>query len=53
MVSSPLFQPFDLHGLLLPNRIVLAPMTRARAGVRRIPNRIMAEYYPSAVRRGS
>ena len=45
MVSSPLFQPFDLHGLLLPNRIVLAPMTRARAGADRLPNRLMAEYY--------
>ena len=37
MVSSPLFQPFDLHGLLLPNRIVLAPMTRCRAGVAACP----------------
>src|SRR6476659_9817917 len=45
MVSSPLFQPFDLHGLLLPNRIVLAPMTRGRAGAARLPNRMMAEYY--------
>ena len=45
MASSPLFQPFDLHGLLLPNRIVLAPMTRARAGADRLPNRLMAEYY--------
>ena len=45
MASSPLFQPFDLHGLLLPNRIVLAPMTRGRAGAARLPNRLMAEYY--------
>ena len=45
MASSPLFQPFDLHGLLLPNRIVLAPMTRGRAGADRLPNRLMAEYY--------
>ncbi len=45
MESSPLFQPFDLHGLRLPNRIVLAPMTRSRAGIGRIPNRIMADYY--------
>ncbi len=45
MVSSPLFQPFDLRGLLLPNRIVLAPMTRARAGADRLPNSLMAEYY--------
>ena len=45
MTSSPLFQPFDLYDLLLPNRIVLAPMTRGRAGADRLPNRLMAEYY--------
>ena len=45
MSSSMLFQPFNLHGLTLPNRIVLAPMTRSRAGAMRIPNRLMAEYY--------
>lgn len=28
---SSLFEPFDLAGLNLPNRIVMAPMTRARA----------------------
>ena len=45
MSSSPLFQPFTLHDLTLRNRIVLAPMTRSRAGTSRIPNRLMAEYY--------
>ena len=45
MSNGPLFQPFALHDLALPNRIVLAPMTRARAGAKRIPNRLMAEYY--------
>ena len=45
MAISPLFQPFDLHGLSSPNRIVLAPMTRGRAGAARLPNRLMAEYY--------
>ncbi len=29
----------------MPNRVVLAPMTRARAGSERIPNALMAEYY--------
>lgn len=29
----------------LANRMVLAPMTRARAGKNRIPNALMAEYY--------
>jgi len=44
-MNSVLFQPFRLHDLTLPNRIVLAPMTRSRAGVARLPNRLMAEYY--------
>ena len=29
----------------LPNRIIMAPLTRARAGAERIPNDLMAEYY--------
>ena len=45
MPNGVLFQPFSLHDLALPNRIVLAPMTRARAGAERIPNRLMAKYY--------
>lgn len=40
-----LFQPFDLHGLSLKNRIVMAPLTRARAGAERMPNALMAQYY--------
>jgi 2,4-dienoyl-CoA reductase-like NADH-dependent reductase (Old Yellow Enzyme family) len=44
-MNSALFQPFRLRDLTLPNRIVLAPMTRARAGAARLPNRLMAEYY--------
>jgi N-ethylmaleimide reductase len=31
-MSSVLFQPFRLHDLTLPNRVVLAPMTRAFTG---------------------
>ena len=45
MSSDALFRPFDLHDLSLSNRVVLAPLTRARAGAARIPNTIMAEYY--------
>lgn len=45
MTNSPLFQSFDLGDLSLRNRIVLAPMTRARAGTERMPNSLMAEYY--------
>lgn len=44
-MTSILFQPFQLHDLTLRNRIVLAPMTRGRAGTARVPNRLMAEYY--------
>src|SRR5271166_3743158 len=44
-MTSVLFQPFHLHDLTLPNRIVLAPLTRSRAGTARVPNRLMAEYY--------
>jgi N-ethylmaleimide reductase len=34
-----------LKGLQLPNRIVMAPMTRGRAGAQRTANSLMAEYY--------
>jgi N-ethylmaleimide reductase len=44
-MNSALFQPFRLHDLTLPNRIVLAPLIRCRAGAARLPNRMMAEYY--------
>lgn len=44
-MSSALLSPFDLHDLKLKNRVILAPMTRARAGAERIPNALMAEYY--------
>jgi hypothetical protein len=32
------------HDLTLPNRIVLSPMTRSRAGAARLANQVMAEY---------
>src|SRR5260370_11905977 len=44
-MNSVLFQPLHLHDLTLPNRIVLSPMTRGRAGAARLPNRLMPEYY--------
>jgi 2,4-dienoyl-CoA reductase-like NADH-dependent reductase (Old Yellow Enzyme family) len=40
-----LFDPVRIGAINLPNRIVMAPLTRARAGVERIPNAMMAEYY--------
>jgi len=42
---APLLQPFQLGDLALPNRVVMAPLTRGRAGRERIPNAVMAEYY--------
>ena len=46
MTSSPkLLTPVELRDQTLPNRVVLAPMTRARAGTNRVPTEVMAEYY--------
>ncbi|MBD2771400.1 alkene reductase [Iningainema tapete] len=44
-LSTNLLSPFNLGDLTLKNRVVMAPMTRARAGEERIPNALMAEYY--------
>lgn len=43
--SAALLSPFDLRGIPLRNRVVMAPLTRARAGRERVPNDLMAEYY--------
>lgn len=40
-----LFDPIRIGELSLPNRIVMAPLTRCRAGDTRVPNALMAEYY--------
>jgi N-ethylmaleimide reductase len=45
MSESDLFTPFQLGPLLLPNRIVMAPMTRNRAGAGNVPTALNAEYY--------
>jgi len=45
MRTLQLLQPFQLGDLALPNRIVMAPLTRGRAGKERLPNATMAEYY--------
>lgn len=42
---STLFDPIQMGDLALPNRIIMAPMTRCRASEDRIPNALMAEYY--------
>jgi N-ethylmaleimide reductase len=45
MTSHKLFEPLQMGDLKLKNRIVMAPMTRGRAGESRVPNELMAEHY--------
>jgi len=45
MPLEQLFSPLQVGSLNLPNRIVMAPLTRGRAGKERIPNDLMVEYY--------
>lgn len=40
-----LFDPLRVGDLSLPNRVVMAPLTRLRAGSTNTPNALMAEYY--------
>lgn len=42
---ASLFDPLQLGPLELPNRVIMAPLTRCRAGESRVPNALMAEYY--------
>ncbi|MEO7933424.1 MAG: alkene reductase [Chthoniobacterales bacterium] len=42
---SILHTPLQLGSLTLPNRIIMAPLTRCRASDGRVPNDLMAEYY--------
>ncbi|WP_341895462.1 alkene reductase [Ferrovibrio terrae] len=40
-----LFDSYRLGKITLPNRIVMAPLTRNRAGAGNVPTALMAEYY--------
>jgi 2,4-dienoyl-CoA reductase-like NADH-dependent reductase (Old Yellow Enzyme family) len=40
-----LFDPLQIGDLTLKNRIVMAPLTRSRSGVERIPGPLVAKYY--------
>ena len=42
---SNLIKPIQVGDLNLPNRVVMAPLTRCRASAGRVPNALMAEYY--------
>jgi N-ethylmaleimide reductase len=44
--NQPLFAPVRMGDLDLPNRIVMAPLTRMRAGpTDHVPTALQAEYY--------
>ena len=45
MTTSPLLRPVTVGSLSLPNRVVMAPLTRNRAGQARVPTAMNAEYY--------
>ncbi len=42
---SKLHDPIKVGAWELPNRIIMAPLTRCRASEGRVPNALMAEYY--------
>ena len=45
-VSQPLLAtPLRVGALELPNRVIMAPLTRCRAGEGRVPTELMAKYY--------
>ena len=43
--NTDLYTPLDLRGLPLPNRIIMSPMTRSRAGEGDVPQDLNVEYY--------
>ena len=45
MTAPHLLSPVTFAGQELKNRMVLAPLTRGRAGPDRVPNKIMGDYY--------
>ncbi|MCB1699146.1 MAG: alkene reductase, partial [Halioglobus sp.] len=44
-MHEALFEPIKLGAISAPNRILMAPLTRARAGMDAVPTEIMATYY--------
>lgn len=43
--DNSLLESYNLGGLELPNRVIMAPMTRNRAGEGNVPHELNAEYY--------
>src|SRR5271165_5834369 len=45
MSTESLFSPLQLGAIQLPNRIIMAPLTRMRAGANSVPTSLNAKYY--------
>lgn len=45
MSLDALFEPLTIGSLEIPNRVIMAPLTRARADERHVPTRLQGEYY--------
>ncbi|PSL15891.1 NADPH2 dehydrogenase/N-ethylmaleimide reductase [Marinobacterium halophilum] len=50
--TEPLFSPIRMGAIELANRIVMAPMTRNRAGADGVPNELMVEHYAARAEAG-
>jgi N-ethylmaleimide reductase len=44
-ITPDLFTPLQLGPITLPNRVIMAPMTRCRAGAGNVPREVNARYY--------
>jgi N-ethylmaleimide reductase len=44
-MTTTLLTPIKAGDLFLENRMIMAPLTRARAGTTHVPNALMADYY--------
>ena len=45
VIQNPLFQPLNIGELAMPNRIVMAPMTRGRATPEGVPTALQSQHY--------
>jgi 2,4-dienoyl-CoA reductase-like NADH-dependent reductase (Old Yellow Enzyme family) len=45
MSKDSLFTPLRLGAIQLPNRVIMAPLTRMRAGAGNVPTTMNANYY--------
>ncbi len=51
-MTKDLFDPIKLGDIALSNRMIMAPLTRGRAGESRVPNDLMVEYYKQRAEAG-